>query len=405
MAVMIVNFSRAMHIELPSTRRAVVFQDHSSISGYALSSIDVCVRAGIMEGSGANFLPRDPTRRCEAAQMFSNFLNRSRPASYNIIRKSVDGTAVSAVEFDPASYTADVVMGGNRVRGAEGIQSIASRTGAQIAVNGGFFDLDSYDPYGTIVRNGEPVTIYNEYSPQKTSIVMDSTGRFSIENFTTRITLTIYNEGEKEQKAEMVAVNRLPGSTDGTRVIFTKDWGSKLGFQAKYAAVVDRDGFVTQVYEDEDAEIPEEGYLIVQRVDRQYGNEFIRSAKVGAYVYREIVYDGSQTQDIQLCLAVGPKLVENGMAYGDSGTYAAEGLNNINNLGNEYRVCFGVKDDGSLLILTAKTSLPDLSNIMVSMGCQSAVNLDGGGSANLYVGGSYLTGPRERPMNNVLVFR
>lgn len=405
MAVMMVNYARAMNIELPATRDPLPFQDYASISDYAGASVDTCVRAGVMQGSGANFLPRNSTRRSEAAQVFSNFMSLGRQADYTIIRKTVNGTAVSAVEFDPAGYTPDVVMGSDRVRGAESIQSIIRRTGARIAVNGGFFDLSSYDPYGTIVKNGELVTTFNLFSPQKSAIVMDSWGQFSVENFTTLITLTAYNYDEDEpEKAEQVALNRTPGTQDGTRVIFTRDWGSELGFEAKYAAAVDEEGFVTDVYRDQDVTIPAQGYLVVQRANRT-NNKFMESLQVGSYIDREVVYENSRTQDIQLCLAVGPKLVENGAVYGNSGTYADEGLSGINNLENEYRACFGIKWDGTLVILTANTSLPKLSEIMVSMGCQSAVNMDGGGSTNLYAGGSYLAGPRDRLLNNVLIFK
>ncbi len=42
---------------------------------------------------------------------------------------------------------------------------------------------------------------------------------------------------------------------------------------------------------------------------------------------------------------------------------------------------------------------------MVAMGCESAVNLDGGGSTNLYVNGRWLYGPTDRALNSVLYFK
>ena len=116
-------------------------------------------------------------------------------------------------------------------------------------------------------------------------------------------------------------------------------------------------------------------------------------------------YKGSGTQDIRHCLGVGPRLVKNGKAYGDANTYAAEGLDGINNFSDDVRVCIGVKPDGDLVIVTAYASLPEMSKVMVGLGCDNAVNLDGGGSANLYAGGFYFTGPRGRLLNNMLTFR
>ena len=48
--------------------------------------------------------------------------------------------------------------------------------------------------------------------------------------------------------------------------------------------------------------------------------------------------------------------------------------------------------------------MPKLAEIMVAMGCQDAVNFDGGGSVNLYVDGYWLYGPQSRLLNNMLVF-
>lgn len=406
MAVMLVNYSRAMGIGLPPVSSAISFVDNGKISSYARSSVDTCVRAGVLHGEGGYFRPTETSRRCEAAQMFSAFLKMGKSARYTVIRKRVNNISVAGVEFDPAQYTPNVVMGSSRVNGAESIGSFIKRAGAEIAVNGAFFDMSSYTPYATIVKDGQLLTTFNNYSPAKSAIVMDRSGRWSVENFFTYVTLTAYNYNGSEYTAKEAVVNRSPSSpTDGARIIYTRAWGTRLGFAPKYAVKVDSKGFVTETYRDKDVEIPESGYLIVQRGERKYQNEFITSIQVGSVIDRKIEYRGSSTQDIKYCLGVGPKLVQNGQAYGNAGTYAQEGLDHINNFNADARVCIGVKPDGRLIILSATASLPELSKIMVSLGCDSAVNLDGGGSANLYAGGVYLTGPRERLLNNVLTFR
>ena len=56
-----------------------------------------------------------------------------------------------------------------------------------------------------------------------------------------------------------------------------------------------------------------------------------------------------------------------------------------------------------LVIAEAYASMPKLAEIMVAMGCQDAVNFDGGGSVNLYVDGYWLYGPQSRLLNNMLV--
>lgn len=406
MAVMLMNYARAMGIGLPDAGRPGSFRDSGSISGYAKDAVQTCARAGVLSGDGGYFRPKSNSLRCEAAQMLSNFLKMGKSPKYTVIRRRVADVSVAAVEFDPGIYKPDVALGGGRVYGGESIQSIVGRTGAQIAVNGMFFNMDSYEPYGTIVRNGSLITNFNTYSPAKPAIVMDGSGRFSVENFTTNVTLTRACAADGSELAiKNVWVNRYPVEKDSSRIVFTRDWGAKLGFKAKYAARVDSAGNVTAVFRDTDVEIPAEGCLLVQRAERWKDDGFLPDMVRGDHVEMDVEYQGSSTQDIKLCLAAGPKLVENGRAYGNSDTYKAEGLSGINNYGSERRVCIGVKPDGKLIILTAYTSIPKLSDIMVGLGCQSAMNLDGGGSSNLYAGGAYFTGPRSRPMNTVLVFK
>ena len=406
MAVMLMNYARAMGIGLPDAGRPGSFRDSGSISDYARDAVQTCARAGVLSGDGGYFRPKSNSLRCEAAQMLSNFLKVGRDPKYTVIRRRVENVSVAAVEFDPGIYEPDVVLGGDRVGGGESIQSIVGRTGAQIAVNTVFFDMGTYEPYGTIVKDGKLLTTFNTYSPAKSAIVMDGSGRFSVENFTASVTLTRASAADgAELTIQNVWVNRYPVEKDSSRIVFTREWGAKLGFKAKYAARVDSAGNVTAVFRDTDVEIPAEGYLLVQRAERWKDDGFLPDMARGDHVEMDVEYQGSSTQDIEICLAVGPKLVQDGRAYGDSETYRAEGLDKINNYGDERRVCIGVKPDGRLVILTAYTSLPKLSDILVSLGCRSAVNMDGGGSSNLYAGGAYFTGPRSRPMNTVLVFR
>lgn len=405
MAVMLVNYSKAMCVGLPPITNSVSFQDSGSISGYARDSVNTLARAGILKGSDGYVRPADTSMRSEAAQLFSRFLQLGRSPRFTVIRKRAGGINVRGVTFDPMDYTPSVVLGEGNVRGGESIGSIIRRTGAQIAVNGGFFDLSSYTPYATLINHREILTTFNNYSPKKTAIVMDGSGRWLVENFSTDISLTAVRYDDTEKTAQHVAVNRYPSqATDSTRIIFTREWGQRLGFAPKYAVKVDADGFAEKIYHNTDVDIPEEGYLLVQRGDNPWDNSFITSICEGSFMDRQVEYTGASTQDISCCIGAGPRIVKDGRAYGSADTYREEGLGNISNFSDAVRACIGVKPNGDLVIISAYASIPEVAGAMAALGCESAINLDGGGSANLYAGGTYFTGPRDRPLNNVLVF-
>lgn len=409
MAKMVVGFAQATGRQLDAEQAPVMFTDYHKISSYATASVVKCQRAGVINGfPDGSFRPRAVARRCDAAKLYSGFLEKSYYDGYEIVYKRPGGTAVSAVEIEPHALEAQVTMGNQRVRGGEHITSVINRTGAKIAVNGGFFDMGSYDPYGTIINDGKLVTVYNAFSPAKSSINMDSTGWFSVENFSTDVTVTVNKEDGSQLVAKKAGVNRFPDTpADATRVVFTEDWGGSLGFTPRFAAAVDAWGNVVDVG-GKDMYIPEDGFVLAQRGPRQEDASFFQRIEVGDTIDVTHLYiqgDGSELNlDIVTSLAAGPKIVKDGQAYGNYSTYAAEGLGGIGVDSPARRVCIGIKYDGTVVILTTVASLPTLSNIMVSMGCEHAVNLDGGGSTNLYVNGKWLYGPQDRLLSNVLYF-
>lgn len=405
-AVMVSSYARAMGLELPQTQGPMMFLDYNSIDEYAKASVTACQRAGIISSRGGmRFVPKGTATRAEAALVLYNLLTKSRAPDYRIIRKRMYGTSIAAVEFDPSKFTTGVAMGNDRARGSESVRSLVSRTGAKICVNAAFFDMNTYDALGTIVANGQIVTIYDVFAPAKSAIVMDSAGNFSVENFSTRVQADLTAVNGEFLSVPSLVVNRLPGAGDKSRVIFTSYWGNSLGFSPGFAAVVDASGTVTAVYRDRDVAIPKkgEGYVLALRTPRN--DKFEANITVGASLDIGVNYEGSSVQDIEVSLGTGPKIVEYGRPYGNASTYSAEGYGLVPSGGGVRRVCIGVRYDGRLIILTAEASLATLSDIMAAMGCESAVNLDGGGSTNLYVNGQWLYGPQSRMLNNVLYFK
>ena len=67
------------------------------------------------------------------------------------------------------------------------------------------------------------------------------------------------------------------------------------------------------------------------------------------------------------------------------------------------RTGLGMKGTTLYVAVPSGATVPDLADIMVSLGVDNAINLDGGGSSALYYKGSYKTGP-GRNVPNALVF-
>ncbi len=409
MAAMVVRFANVTGRCMEAVNAAVAFADSDSISKYAAASVLTCQRAGVINGykEDNTFRPKRLATRAEAAVLYSNFLKKCVTGNYDVICKRVNGTAVRAVEFDPEGLTANLVMGRDLVDGEESSSSLVSRTGAYIAVNAAFFDMSSYMPLGTLIKEGRVLTVSDKFAPNKSAFTVDSTGRFSIQNFSTLHTVTLHKEDGTDSVLNQVMFNTWPSSeTDASRILFTRDWGHTLCFSAKDAVTIDENGVILAIDHDKDVSIPEKGYVLAQRSRREYEGDFFDSCKVGDTLDIERLYEGADSQDILLSIGAGPRIVKDGAPYGNVSTYQAEGYSDPNiTTYSALRACIGIKPDGKLVIASATTTLSQLSNVMVRLGCSDAINFDGGGSVNLYVNGCWIVGPQSRLLNNMLYFK
>lgn len=414
MAVMVRNFAQSTGRKFPSINNPVTFKDQGKIASWALEAVKLCQRADVINGDAdtGKFRPTDNASRAEAASICYKFLANCKTDGYSIVQKRVKNVAVRSVSFNISDYTAGLVMAQDMVDGRESVTSLVNRTGATIAVNGAFFNMDDYTPLGTLISDGRILTLDNKYAPEKAALVVSPSGSISVESFKTLVTATLTDaEGQELSVVENVVFNRWPSSsTDATRILATRDWGTKLNFPTRDAVVVDSSGTITAIYQNaSNVDIPQGGFVLCQRSRRQYEGNFFDSCKVGMTISVDQVYQdisgGELPFDPVISIGAGPRIVKDGKVYGGYSTYREEGFSDWVTSGNTVRVCVGVRKNGSLVIVEANTSVPKMAEIMVAFGCSDAVNLDGGGSTNIYVDGYWLYGPQSRLLNNMLYFR
>ena len=122
--------------------------------------------------------------------------------------------------------------------------------------------------------------------------------------------------------------------------------------------------------------------IVLSTVAGSATSEMLASLKVGSEI--EIyVQDNAESglEDTKECLGIYYSLVENGK--------------NVTTSGNTNpRTAFGIKSNGDIVLLeldgrqasvSKGLTLYELANAMIDIGCETAVNLDGGGSSVIYV--------------------
>lgn len=420
------------------------FPDKYSVSSWAKTGMKWATDHKIINGSksgGTDYLaPGSSATRAQVAQVFMNaqgiLVKRTVDGSLEIpdkdpsdidpvetfkapvnISQTAAGVSVRGVQFNPQDgYGVQAVFANNKLFSTESAQSIAQRTGAVVAVNGAFYQCynssqsDYLTTFTTMVNNGELVCLQNAGTTEKPiakpAFVIDSNGRASIETFTrVKVGAKVYDaEGKlvKDSSNDEIGRNLKISAASPAKMTATRAFGTTVPGTVLNAAVVGADGVVTKTYHNAaNVPIPETGYVLYEYKLRSQWDDLVSLCKVGCKIELSVNYTGSRKQDIVTALSCGPTLVKDGKPYAN---YAGEGFTDPHvTSGSASRMAIGVKADGTVVIVNATCTLGQLGSAMAALGCQGAMNLDGGASCALYVQGSARV-PAGRPMSNMLVF-
>ena len=99
--------------------------------------------------------------------------------------------------------------------------------------------------------------------------------------------------------------------------------------------------------------------------------------------------------------SAGPVLLWNGRPVED---HASESISRVFGLARHPRTAIGERADGSLVLVTVDgrapersvgMSLPELTSLLLELGAVSALNLDGGGSTAMVIGGRLVNTPSD----------
>lgn len=411
-------------VDLKKVKDKEAFKDDGALPGWAKEHVYFCQESGIVDGyDDGTFQGGKQIIRSEAAKLLcvlfgiqplaKDALPVNPVAAVRSVPSSVAGYAVTGVEFDPQAFRAGIVLAQDRFYATENAASMAQRTGAVVACNGAFFNNASdLTTWSCMVRDGKALRIDNAHGGQKCYFVVDENGRASMQFLTVNQKVELVRGGEVLYSYDNVGCNFALEPGDGTRMIFTSEFGQQVPIQMKCAVYCDANGVVTSAMDSGSAQtisIPSNGFVLCCAARRDEGDNYkwdklFADAKPGDVVRRTLSYGNSSVQNIRMVLCNGPTVVKNGQVYGDMSTYAAEGFTEgLVVSGASERMAIGVKPDGTVIMASAVCDLRGLGTIMQALGCQTAMNLDGGASRALYINGS----PRiaaGRELSHLIIF-
>lgn len=358
-------------------------------------------------GSGSTPSKEQPAVALEGANRglsFKRYRIKEEPWSVNVVR--IDRTR--------PDFTLTTSLGGGTRQGlatlTQQLKRIPKELGTPVAaVNGDFYQTEGEryagDPRGLQIANGELMSSPNE----RVSFWIDTNGLPQMEKVKPHFLIrwpkgdsTPYELNEERGRAAVLYTPVIGSSTKtsgGIEFILEKasetEWlplrpGEK--FPARIKDI--RQGGNTRFVRD----------TMVLSFTRLPAGSGAAEAKVG-----DIVWISTETtpslKGVQTGLGGGPELVRGGQAQ-PARVNKSNARHPRSALGWNEKEFYFVTVDGRQPRLSDGMTLPELADFLVKIGCTEAMNLDGGGSAEVWMEGKILNSPcygHERSTANALV--
>jgi hypothetical protein len=323
---------------------------------------------------------------------------------------------INALRLDLSRVRLDVIRARDAAVGVETVSAIAARLGAIAAINGGYFRTSGEflgDSTGTLQIDR---TLWSEPDRGRASVGIvreRNGGRLIFGHVVWRATIRIGRETRP-----IDGLNRARGQHE--LIVFTPHFGPAALTDATGLEAVVRSGRIVEVRDNAGgSSIPSSGLVVSARGDA--GEWLRRLARKGARVAVTTTLtpadpsSGNPWSSAEDIVGAGPRLVTDGrIDITDEREQVVAGFRSE----THPRTAIASLADGRALLLVADgrhppervgLSLDDLARLLIELGARNAINLDGGGSTTMVLGGSIVNVPSdasgERPVSDAIVVR
>jgi len=327
----------------------------------------------------------------------------------------------------------DLVSYGGTAQGRETMSHMAARTGAIAAINGDFFPFNG-DPTSLEIRDGELMSEPIGYRvavglTRDAALVQILTSRGTIQTTDkTEILLSGINHLPHEAETVLLTPAYAPAAKPKQPSTLVTLRGVTLPIHVSRDLTGTVDSISPLAADQPLPPCPKDGVLIV--------GSGTASAPLAAHYtvgdtvrlrydllpaspspdHGAVAPDGLTPvwQDVEQAIGGGPWLVRDGKIFVDGDAERLSPTDFVN--ARHARSAIGICTDGSLLLVAVDgrkatsrgVTLLEMAAILKRLGAQQAINLDGGGSTAMVVGGSVVNTPsdgKERPVaNGLLIF-
>lgn len=315
---------------------------------------------------------------------------------------------IASIQFPNPNIDLSSILAQDQIIGREKLSSIAKRYSGDLAINGNFFSLETGEPIGIFVSNGELIKL----PIKRGAFAITYDNRAVIDIFETTIRIKIDNK--------IINVNNLNTQRGGNdTILFTKWFARTSAIQKNSFAGVN---IIIELNE----KIPFHGRISGKVINIEYGvtssiipeNGCVLS--LGGLALRnlpffsigkelEIIVESKPTIPIKEAIGGGPILIKDGnIVLGKTNE-----LPFSDNIIEEKhpRTVIGIKQDMIYFFFIegrkgtiSGMSLKEVSELLKTMGIENALNLDGGSSSNMVLWGDPMI-DTDRTIASALILR
>lgn len=308
---------------------------------------------------------------------------------------------VHVLEADPARMRPEVAHAYDAAIGLETTAELAMRRGALAAVNGGYFRMTGLlagDSQGALRIDGD---LLSEPDRGRGAV-----GFYTAGGATRAVFGRLSFRGEVRigdgAVVPLDGVNRPRGPSE--MILFTPQFHRTTLTPPGGAEILVEDGRVAGVRVGAGSSVIPAGGMVLS-VGRDRLRQVLPHARPAAPVSVDtkvvpLLPDPDREWDrAEDIVGGGPLLLRQGTRLEEP---ARESISEVFFLARHPRTAVGVRADGTLLLVTVDgrrpaesvgMSLPELTDLMLELGCVSALNLDGGGSTTMVVDGRVVNSP------------
>jgi Phosphodiester glycosidase len=288
---------------------------------------------------------------------------------------------LAILELDPQKVSLRPILGQPSVIGSSSIGSIATSNGAAAAINGGYFNRNNRYPLGAIKIGGKWLS-----SPilGRGALGWQERGGWQIARLS-------YSEKIASNRGEVTNNLLNSGYSQGQVARYSSDWGSSYQPITNNEIILTvQAGRVQQVTNGGAANsagilIPPGGYLLVGR------GGALADWVVGTTVQLTASSTPASFDRLPNILGAGPWLIEKRQVVLDA---TAEKFGGGFGTQSAARSAIAINAQGKLWVVSALDrvggkgpTLGELAKMLQEMGAVDALNLDGGSSTSLFLGG------------------